>query len=54
MRERVDLEYKRGTYIVRGLVNRTEPIIGFAIDEKEVQKLILEAKQYGELTVNIK
>lgn len=54
MREKIDLKMKNGRYQVAGLVNRTEPFIGKVLNEEEVQKLILEAKQYGELTVNIK
>ncbi len=54
MREKVELESKGGRYVVRALTNRTEPHIGKAISEEDVQKLILEAKQYGELVINIK
>lgn len=54
VREKIELKMKNGCYQVTGLVNRTDPYVGKVLEEEAVQKLILEAKQYGELTVTIK
>jgi hypothetical protein len=53
MREKIQLEAKGGRYVVRGLVNRTEPHIGKALSEEEVQALVQEAK-WNDLQVVIK
>lgn len=54
MKEKVDLSYKNGVYLVMGLVNRTEPCIGKVLETGDVDELILEAKRRGKLTVSIR
>jgi hypothetical protein len=53
LKEKVTLKTKGSTYIVVALENRIEPQVGYGLIAADVEDLLLEAKQYGRLTVKI-
>lgn len=53
LKEKVTLKTKGSTYIVVALENRIDPQVGYGLIAADVEDLLLEAKQYGRLTVKI-
>jgi hypothetical protein len=53
LKEKISLRYQGGRYIVTALENRLSPSVGYALTADAVEKLLLEAKVSGCLTVKI-
>lgn len=53
LREKIILKAKGSAYVVQSLENRIEPKIGSALSVADVDKLLMEAKLHGALTVKV-
>lgn len=53
LREKIVLKYQGTRYVVQSLENRVEPRIGLALGKEDVEKLLLDAKVHGALTVKV-
>jgi hypothetical protein len=53
LREKIILKSKDKVYVVQSLENRIEPRVGTALNKEDVEKLLLEAKVHGALTVKV-
>ena len=53
LREKIILKAKGSAYVVQSLENRIEPKIGSALSVADVDKLLMEAKIHGALTVKV-
>jgi len=53
LREKIILRAKGGAYVVQSLENRIEPRVGSALNDAAIEKLLLEAKVHGALTVKV-
>lgn len=53
LREKIVLKYQGTRYVVQSLENRIEPRIGLALAKEDIDKLLLEAKVSGALTVKV-
>ena len=53
LKEKIILKAKGSAYVVQSLENRIEPRVGSALNEAAIEKLLLEAKISGALTVKV-
>ena len=53
LKEKIVLKYHGARYMVKSLENRIEPRIGQGLSKEDIEKLLLEAKVSGCLTVKV-
>jgi len=53
LKEKIILKAKGSGYVVQSLENRIEPRVGIALAKEDIEKLLIEAKVSGALTVKV-